>query len=352
MGRHLRALLVCTWYPFLALTRNRSVTFFGLAFPLAFVGIFGFVGAGAFSGVRIGVAGPADAPVVRALAASPGVTLVYESPDELEAWLRRGRVDSLVRVGSGVVRLELNPANPQSHVAALAVEKAAAEASLDLAGVSRPPLRVERVQVAGRYERYIDFALPGQVGWALLSTAVFSPVWGLIGLKQTLVLKRLRATPVPPIIILLGQGAARLLMGLIQAVIILVAGLVVFGFYLAQGWKTFGLLLLLSAFGLLAFLGVGILIGGYWNSQEGAIPVANLFVLPQFLLGGTFFSTDVFPGWLRFMAELMPLYHFNTAMRLVAGEGAGLFEVAPYLLVLGAWGVVAYVLAARTFRWY
>ncbi len=350
--RQLRAFIACTWYPFLALARNRSVTFFGLLFPLAFVGIFGFVGAGAFSGVRIGVVGPADAPVVRALAAGPGVTLVYGSPEELESRLRRGRIDGLVRVAEAELRLELNPANPQSQVVSLAVEKAAAEASLDLAGISRPPVRVELVQVAGRYERYIDFALPGQVGWALLSTGVFSPVWGLIGLKRTLVLKRLRATPVSPLIILLGQGTARLLMGLVQAAIIVAAGLLVFGFYLAQGWKTLVLLLLLSALGLVAFLGIGMLIGGYWTSQEGAIPAANLFVLPQFLLGGTFFSTDVFPGWLRFIAELMPLYHLNTAMRLVAGEGAGLYEVAPNLLVLGLWGVIAYLVAARTFRWY
>ncbi len=347
-----RAYLVATWYPFLALLRNRSVVFFGLAFPLAFVAIFGFVGIGVLGGVRVGVVGPADHPLVRALGASPGVTLVYGASEELEARLRRGRVDGLVRAEGARVILELNPANPQSRLAALAVEKAAAEASLELAGVSNPPLQVDVIQVAGRYERYIDFALPGQIGWALLSTGVFSPVWGLIGLKRTLVLKRLLATPAPGLVILLGQATARLLMGVLQALVILLVGVFVFGFYLAAGWKTFLLMLLLSAFGLLAFLGVGFLIGGYWSSQEGAIPAANLFVLPQFLLGGTFFPSDVFPGWLKFVADLMPLSYLNTAMRLVAGEGAGLPEVAPYLLALGIWGAAAYLVAVRTFRWY
>lgn len=349
---YFRAYLVATWYPFLALLRNRSVVFFGLAFPLAFVAIFGFVGAGVLGGVRVGVVGPADHPLVRALAASPGVTLVSDSPAELEARLRRGRVDGLVRVEDPRATLELNPANPQSRLAALAVEKAAAEASLQLAGVSNPPLNVETVQVAGRYERYIDFALPGQISWALLSTGVFSPVWGLIGLKRTLVLKRLLATPVPGAVILLGQATARLMMGVLQALVILVVGVLVFGFYLAEGWKTFLLMLLIAAFGLVAFLGVGFLIGGYWSGQEGAIPAANLFVLPQFILGGTFFPSDVFPGWLKVLADLMPASYLNTAMRLVAGEGAGLAEVAPHLLALGLWGAAAYIVAARTFRWY
>ncbi len=349
---YLRAYLVASWYPFLALLRNRSVILFGLAFPLTFVAIFGFVGGGVLGGVRVGVIGPAEHPLVRALAASPGVTLVYESPAELEARLRLGRVDGLVRVDGSRVTLELNPTNPQSRLATLAVEKAVAEASLQLAGVSNLPLSVETVQVIGRYERYLDFALPGQISWALLSTGVFSPVWGLIGLKRTLVLKRLLATPVPGPVILLGQATARLLMGVIQTVVILLVGTLVFGFYLAEGWKTFLLMLLISAFGLIAFLGVGFLIGGYWNSQEGAIPAANLFVLPQFILGGTFFPSDVFPGWLKVVADLMPSTYLNTAMRLVAGEGAGLVEVAPYLLALGLWGAAAYIVAARTFRWY
>ncbi len=56
--------------------------------------------------------------------------------------------------------------------------------------------------------------------------------------------------------------------------------------------------------------------------------------------------------WLKVIADLMPSSYLNTAMRLVAGEGAGLAEVAPHLLALGLWGAAAYIVAARTFRWY
>ena len=73
--------------------------------------------------------------------------------------------------------------------------------------------------------------------------------------------------------------------------------------------------------------------------------------MPQFLLSGVFFGTDVFPDWLRIMADALPLTQFNTAMRQIATEGVGFAGIMPSLLVLGVWGAFSYTLAARTFKW-
>jgi len=64
-----------------------------------------------------------------------------------------------------------------------------------------------------------------------------------------------------------------------------------------------------------------------------------------------FFPTDVFPPWLQTIANNLPLSYLNTAMRLVANEGASLLEVFPYVLGMSVWGIVAYFVAARTFKW-
>ena len=59
----------------------------------------------------------------------------------------------------------------------------------------------------------------------------------------------------------------------------------------------------------------------------------------------------MFPGWLRAIADNLPLSHLNAAMRQVTSEGAGLTDVLPSILILCLWGAIAYVGAAKTFKW-
>ena len=77
----------------------------------------------------------------------------------------------------------------------------------------------------------------------------------------------------------------------------------------------------------------------------------NLITMPQFLIGGTFFSTDNFPSWLKAIADVLPLKHLNDAMRNVAFEGAHLNDCLKQIGILGLWGVAVYIVAIKVFRW-
>jgi len=102
---------------------------------------------------------------------------------------------------------------------------------------------------------------------------------------------------------------------------------------------------------LIVFMGFGFVISGLAKNESAIPPFANLITLPQFLLGGTFFSTDVFPNWLRPIANILPLTHLNEAMRNVAFEGAHLTDCGKQLGILGIWTVVVYAIAIKVFRW-
>jgi ABC-2 type transport system permease protein len=206
-------------------------------------------------------------------------------------------------------------------------------------------------EISGRQFRYIDFALPGMIGFSLLSTAMFGTVFGLIFLKKALVLKRLFATPARPLTILVAQGTSRLIMALLQTILILVIGIIAFKFYLPDGFITFFEMILLSAFGLTAFLGFGYFMSGLANDENSAGPLTNLITLPQFLLSGTFFSTASLPAWVQPIANNLPLSYFNIAIRKITVEGLPFESTFPYLLGLLLWGAVMYILAAKTFRW-
>ena len=98
-------------------------------------------------------------------------------------------------------------------------------------------------------------------------------------------------------------------------------------------------------------MGLGFIVSGVATSTSTIPPFANMLTLPQFLLGGTFFSIDVFPKWLQPISRAMPLTHLNEAMRAVAFEGASLWEVKTEIGILLLWTVVVYIAATKLFKW-
>jgi len=359
-------------YSLLTQIRTPAGLIFGFIFPIVFISIFGLIGNGS-STVKVGVPTSISAndPLLRQLSAFPIVQIERGSESDLRARLTGGKLDSVLlisghlpaapgggrvatpAVGSPVqVTLLTSTANPRGGSTASAVVRQFVDMSnLRLAGVKNPAIAFAAREVSGRTFRYIDFALPGQIGFSLLSTAVFSTAFGFIFLKKGLVFKRLFATPVRPASVLLAQAASRLIVALLQAILIVVLGVVAFQFYLPHGLLTLGGIILLSLFGLICFLGFGLFIAGIARDENSVAPVSNLITLPQFLLSGTFFSTDSFPSVVQVFANALPLTFFNQAMRKLATEGAGLEVIWPSLLGLGAWALVSYVAAARTFRW-
>jgi ABC-2 type transport system permease protein len=175
--------------------------------------------------------------------------------------------------------------------------------------------------------RTIDFILPGQLGFSLLSTGVFGVAFVFFGLRNTLVLKRYFATPIQRSYILLGEALARVMFQMIAAVVIILVGYFAFEFTLVNGVRTLFEMLFLSFLGLLVFMGFGFIVSGLAKNESTIPPFANLITMPQFLMGGTFFSVDAFPKWLQPVSKALPLTHLNTAMRAVAFEGQNLWGV-------------------------
>ena len=203
----------------------------------------------------------------------------------------------------------------------------------------------------GREYRSIDFILPGMLGFSLLSTGVFGTAFTFLGLRQTLVIKRFFATPIRRAYIVVGEGLSRVMFALLTSSVILILGYFAFGFTLVHGIITFITLLFLSFIGLFVFMGFGFVVSGVAKNESAVPPIANIITLPQFLLAGTFFSTDAFPPWLQPITKILPLTYLNDAMRKVAFEGASIAAVSKDILILAICGVVVYFIAVKVFRW-
>ena len=347
-------------YFFLAQTRNPATFAFGFLFPIVFISVFGFIGN---STPQLTLGAPAGSnqenPIMQTIKQQQFIKLQEAPRDELESKMRQGNLAGIIEVDTlesdppqYKIKLTTSEANPQAASGVQSyVRGLADQTNLKLAGVENPSVTVTQSEISGRESRYIDFALPGMIGFSLLSTALFGTVFGLIYLKKSLVLKRMFATPTKALTILLAQGGSRLIMAMLQTILILLLGVFAFQFYLPHGLLTFLELLVLSAIGLIAFLGFGYFFAGLASDENSAGPLVNLVSLPQFLLSGTFFSTESLPAWLQPVANNLPLSYFNMAVRKITTEGGDITQTLPYILGLLAWGAIMYILAAKTFRW-
>ena len=98
-------------------------------------------------------------------------------------------------------------------------------------------------------------------------------------------------------------------------------------------------------------MGFGFIVSGVAKNESTIPPFANLFTLPQFLLAGTFFSIENFPTWLQPICNILPLTHFNNAMRNISFEGNSLIDAWGDISVLFIWIIVVYGIAYKTFKW-
>jgi ABC-2 type transport system permease protein len=355
----LKAMLAVSKASFRSITRSPSAVVFTLVFPLIFILVFGFLEGGSIR-VDVGVLKNSDRqnPVYYKAHYIPAIRLIESSNDsEQLALLARGQLDAVLNVkrlspDKFVVELKTSTAGFEKGVIARSLfEHLVDKSNLEAAKIAHPLAELRQSTVAGRAYKTIDFILPGQLGFSLLSSGVFGTAFVFFNLRQTLVIKRFFATPIRKPYIVLGEALSRLVFSLLGAAFLIAIGHYAFGFTLVHGLSTFFSMLLLSALGLIVFMGFGFVVSGIAKSESTIPPLANIVTLPQFLLSGTFFSIEAFPNWLQPVCRALPLTYLNDAMRKMAFEGASLADISVQLLVVVLWGIAIYALAVKFFRW-
>ncbi|HVW98459.1 MAG TPA: ABC transporter permease [Mucilaginibacter sp.] len=345
---------------FRSIIRSPSAVVFNLAFPLIFIIVFANIGGNGVT-IDVGVAKTCDTtgPVYKALKGSKIVRLIKdESTDEMNKSLLKGNLDAIINIqkNASATPYTLNVQFTEASQQKGGIFKSMLQSiffNINSHGntVTQPVAELKETTVKGREYRYIDFILPGMLGFSLLGSGVFGTAFVFLSLRLTLVIKRFFATPVKKFSIVLGEAIARLVTSWIGALIIILAGHYFFGFTLVHGVITVINMLILAAIGLIIFMGFGFTISGIAKNESTVPPLSNIITLPQFLLSGTFFSTAAFPGWLQHISNILPLTYLNDAMRKVAFEGAGIGEVSHQLMILGIWFIVVYAVAVKTFKW-
>jgi ABC-2 type transport system permease protein len=192
------------------------------------------------------------------------------------------------------------------------------------------------------------FLEAGMIGYGVASTAFAGLAISMVVRRESGVLKRLRATPLPPTTYVLALLASTFLTFLIEAVLIIVFGRVLFGVAVPDRLLS---LLAVLVIGAAAFAAMGLGVMGLVRSGEGSSAVVNAIYLPMAIISGTFFTPKDYPGFLRAIADVLPLTYFTRLTREVMVHGQHLWSDSGAIAVVLLWGVVGLVAAIRTFSW-
>ena len=340
---------------FRAIVRSPSSVVFTLAFPLIFILVFGFLGSGG-THIDVGIAPGSDLnnPVIAAIKHASIIRLnESKTASEFSNLLKKGNIDALIGVKKSAkgVGYDVNISYTSASLDKGNILKSVLTGILYDKSLKPDVSELKEQTVTGRAYKTIDFILPGQLGFSLLATGVFGTAFVFLSLRQTLVIKRFFATPVRRSSIVIGEGIARVGFALCGAIFIILIGHFLFKFTLINGVVTVLNMLVLSAIGVIVFMGFGFIISGIAKNETMVPPIANMVTLPQFLLSGTFFSIEAFPTWLQPFCRVLPLTYLNDALRKVAFEGAGLWDVKMQILILIVWGIAIYAVAVKVFKW-
>jgi ABC-2 type transport system permease protein len=204
-------------------------------------------------------------------------------------------------------------------------------------------------KVPGRPDIHgLTLFVPGILAFGIIVAAYGNLAVTITVLRSDGVLKRVRATPLPPGIYLAGQLASALATSLLIAAATMVLGRLAFN----VAPRTSQLLPLVTALslGIVCFAALGLAISAFIPTANASGAITNGTYLPLALISGTFNDALKLPGWLDRIVSALPIKALTDALRAgydPAAHGGSVGNLA----VLALWAIVGMALAHRYFRW-
>jgi ABC-2 type transport system permease protein len=203
-------------------------------------------------------------------------------------------------------------------------------------------------QITKEHLRAAPFLEAGMIGYGAASTTFAGLAITLVIRRESGVLKRIRATPLPPATYIGAVLASAFITFLIEAALLIALGRILFS--VAVPTRALSLLVAL-AIGAAAFAALGLGLSGLVRTAEGSSAVVNAVYLPMAIISGTFFTPKEYPGFLRAIADVLPLTYFTKLIRDVMVRHHHLWSEAGSVAIVLVWGVIGLVAAIRGFRW-
>jgi ABC-2 type transport system permease protein len=189
--------------------------------------------------------------------------------------------------------------------------------------------------------------VPGLMATILTMTLVMMTALAVTRETERGTMEMLLSTPVRPLEVMIGKLTPYVVVGVIQALIILVMARVLFGVPLEGGW---GALIVGMALFIVGNLALGFLISTLARNQLQAMLMGMFYFLPSILLSGFLFPFRGMPQWAQWIGTILPITHMLRIVRGSVLKGVGIADQLANLGALALFVLVVAVLAIRQYR--
>jgi ABC-2 type transport system permease protein len=194
----------------------------------------------------------------------------------------------------------------------------------------------------------LDRLVPAIAAMSVMSTTFTALAYNIVFLRERGVLKRIRGTPLPTISYFGGVAANAVTNTALQLAIVIVAGRLFFGIGWPKDWLS---LIVLVLAGVVSLAALGVAFAHAIPNFESTAAYVNAVFLPVVFVSFYVFDSPGAPGFLRSIAEALPLEPLIKGLSGALVTGSGLGSNLDALAVIALWGLFGLYFAVRGFSW-
>jgi len=282
--------------------------------------------------------------------------------DEFDNLLLSGKVLFGVEIPRGFERAVRRGDHPALLIAADATDPVAASSALSALSVitqtalehdlfaGDPPSLPFEIRAHARYNPAASSRLnivPGLVGTILTMTMLIFTALSVTREIERGTMESLLSMPIKPVEVMFGKIIPYVLVGFVQAALILGIGVFLFG---VPVFGSMALLAILSTLFITTNLSIGYTFSTLAQNQLQAMQLSIMFFLPSILLSGFMFPFLGMPVWAQYIGECLPLTHYLRIVRAIMLKGSTLQNIQYDAIALIALMLFAMTIAVTRFR--
>lgn len=194
--------------------------------------------------------------------------------------------------------------------------------------------------------QYVDFLIPGLIGFSILVSPMFSLVNISSEYKKTKLFKQLSLTPLTKMEWLASKVLWYIVLTVLSFLLMVTVGVMLFGAHVTLTVWLIPFLVL----GPTLFASLGMLVGTVTKNPETAGVIGNIVTFPMMFLAGTFFPISIMPQYLQSIAHVLPLYYIVEGLNNVmvyANYTGAVIDLAVVAVIT----VIIFAAAVRLFKW-
>ena len=195
--------------------------------------------------------------------------------------------------------------------------------------------------------KYIDFLVPAILGMTIMMSCMMGMGKTIAGERETGELARLFMTPTSVSTVIGGKIAAKLLIELLRALILIFMAVFLFSVIIKGGFLQTFIVLVIGA---LCFVGFGIMLSSRTSTQEDYVQLSLPFSMPMMFVSGVFYPIETMPWILQKLAYIFPLTYLNNAMRGIMIKGQTLADVWLDLVILLGFTLLFFIIGVKRFN--